>query len=98
MKHIGKAQGTVIKWDAEKKFGFVKIEGVFNGREELERLTYSGDAFIYHTELIMEGYRKLIAGQKVEFELFRTDKGYSGKEVQVIGDAFDPEGEINGNC
>jgi cold shock CspA family protein len=100
MKLIGKGRGTVIKWDVEKKFGFASIQKVEKGGEFIKEdviVSQKQDAFIYHNEIVMEGFRKLIPGQIVEFDIYRTNKGYSAKEVKVVGDAFDNEGEINGN-
>ena len=98
MKFIGNAKGRVIRWNAEKKFGFTKIDEEFcDIKGEYERTNRGEDAFVHHKEINMDGVRKLIPGQVVEFEMYRGPKGITAKEVNVVGEAYDDEGEINGN-
>jgi cold shock CspA family protein len=96
MKFVGKAKGRVIRWDAEKKFGFSKIDEILSG-DVYKSSGMGEDAFVHHREVNMEGVRKLIPGQIIQFEMFRGPKGITAKEVVVVGEAYDDEGEINGN-
>lgn len=96
MRHIGKAKGRVIRWDAERKFGFSTIDFELRG-DDFERVSKGEDAFIHHRDINMGGVRKLIPGQVLEFDMYRGHKGITAKEVNIVGDAYDSEGDINGN-
>ena len=50
------AQGTVKLFNAEKGFGFIAVDG-------------GQDVFVHHSAIIMDGYRALDEGQRVEFEV-----------------------------
>ena len=64
------ATGTV-KWFNEKKgFGFIAPD---DGGEDL---------FVHHTSIVMEGYRSLYEGQKVDFEATQGPKGPQATNVQ----------------
>ncbi|MFV0250404.1 MAG: cold-shock protein [Bacilli bacterium] len=61
-----------VKWfNNEKGFGFIENS---NGE----------DIFIHYTSILSAGYKTLIEGQYVEFELVRTDKGLQAKNVVEI--------------
>ena len=64
-------QGTVKWFSNEKGYGFIEREG-------------GEDVFVHHSKIAMSGYRSLSEGQRVEFELERTDKGMQATNVQVI--------------
>ena len=63
-----------VKWfNDDKGFGF--IEGTDFG--------VSGrDYFVYYTDIIMEGRKTLIDGQKVKFDLINCDKGLKAINVE----------------
>jgi len=42
----------------------------------------SKDVFVHHSAIKMEGYRKLVEGQKVEFEVTTGPKGLQAQNVQ----------------
>ena len=42
------------------------------------------DIFIHYSSILSEGYKTLVEGQYVEFELVRTDKGLQAKNVVEI--------------
>ncbi len=65
-------QGEVIWFDSAKGYGFIKP---FNGE---------GDLFVHHTDINMGGYRKLDAGQSVEFDVIVGKKGPQASEVTVV--------------
>jgi len=56
-------RGTVIWFSSAKGFGFLKRED--GGK----------DVFCHHSQLQMEGYRKLEPEQEVEFEMGSNERG-----------------------
>ncbi len=65
------ATGTV-KWFNEKKgFGFIQQDE-------------GGDLFVHYTAVIGTGFKTLMEGQRVQFEIENTDKGPKAKNVQAI--------------
>lgn len=62
-----------VKWfNNAKGFGFIIPEG--GGQ----------DVFCHHSQIEMEGYRSLIAGQPVEFTVEEGPKGLFAKSVRPI--------------
>lgn len=60
-----------VKWFNDKKgFGFIEPEG---GGE---------DIFVHHTSIMSEGFRTLMEGQTVEYEIVRGPKGFQALNVQ----------------
>lgn len=64
-------RGTVKWFSAEKGYGFITPE---NGK----------DVFVHFTAIQMAGYRKLEAGQVVEFEIVEGDKGSQASNVTAL--------------
>ena len=64
--------GTVKKFMDNKGFGFIVPD---EGDDEV---------FFHQSEIIMEGFRTLEEGQKVEFEVEEGAKGLSAKQVKPI--------------
>jgi cold shock protein len=64
--------GTVKWFNNTKGFGFIAQE---NGE----------DVFVHHTNIAMDGYKKLEEGQKVEFNVKNGPKGPEAENVKVIG-------------
>jgi CspA family cold shock protein len=61
-----------VKWfNNEKGFGFIE----YNDNE---------DIFVHYSAILSEGYKTLVEGQYVEFELVRTDKGLQAKNFIEI--------------
>lgn len=62
-----------VKWfNNEKGYGFIQHEK-------------SGeDIFVHYSAIRSEGYKTLVEGQYVEFELIKTDKGLQAKNVIEI--------------
>ena len=72
--------GTVKWFNDEKGYGFVQQDGV------------SEDIFVHHTAIKMEGFRTLITGDVVEFEINRDEKGMKAVNVTRTGQVVeDPE-------
>jgi CspA family cold shock protein len=60
-----------VKWFNDKKgFGFIEPDG---GGE---------DVFVHHTSIMSEGFRTLLEGQAVQFEMTRGPKGFQAQNVQ----------------
>lgn len=58
-----------VKWfNNEKGFGFIE----YNDKE---------DIFVHYSSIRTEGYKTLIEGQKIQFDLVKTDKGLQAKNV-----------------
>ena len=64
------AQGTVKWFSNEKGYGFIE-------RDE------GDDVFVHHSAIVMDGYRTLREGQRVEFEVVQGDKGLQAANVQA---------------
>ena len=66
------ANGTV-KWFSDKKgFGFIELE---DG---------SGDVFVHHSAINMEGFKSLDEGDKVTLEIEQGQRGPSAKNVSKL--------------
>jgi cold shock protein len=63
-----KEQGTVKWFDSVKGFGFI------------ER-TEGNDVFVHQSSILMEGYRNLEEGQRVEFVVTEGPKGPQAQQV-----------------
>lgn len=61
-----------VKWfNNDKGFGFIE----YNNME---------DIFVHYSSILSSGYKTLVEGQYVEFELVETDKGLQAKNVVEI--------------
>jgi CspA family cold shock protein len=66
------ATGTVKWFNNQKGFGFITPD---EGADEL---------FVHHSNIVMEGYRSLEDGQKVEFEPEQGQKGMEATNVRPV--------------
>lgn len=58
-----------VKWfNAEKGFGFIKVEG-------------AEDVFVHYSAIDQEGYKSLEEGQEVEFDLVEGARGLQASNV-----------------
>ncbi len=73
-KLMSKTSTGIVKWfNAQRGYGFIVSESI------------EGDIILHHSEIQMEGYRKLSPGDKVTFELDETRKeGISALNVVKI--------------
>lgn len=63
----------VCKWfNNEKGFGFIVPDG--GGK----------DVFVHHSGIVMDGFRTLSEGQKVEYEVVEGQKGPQATNVRPI--------------
>lgn len=61
-----------VKWfNNEKGFGFIEYKE-------------NEDIFVHYSAIRSEGYKTLVEGQYVEFEIVRTDKGLQAKNVVEV--------------
>jgi CspA family cold shock protein len=64
--------GTVKWFNATKGYGFI-------GRDD----NNGDDVFVHFSAIVMEGYRSLKQGQKVEFEIEQGPKGLQAANVSA---------------
>ena len=64
--------GTVKKFMDNKGFGFITPD---EGNDEV---------FFHQSEIVMEGFRTIEEGQRVEFNVEEGPKGLSAKQVKPI--------------
>jgi cold shock protein len=65
------AQGTVKWFSNEKGYGFIERED-------------GDDLFVHYSEITMDGYKTLVQGQHVEFEITEGDKGLQASTVRPV--------------
>jgi cold shock protein len=65
------AEGTVKWFSNEKGYGFIAREG-------------AEDVFVHFSAIQADGYKSLMEGQRVEFEVVQGQKGLQAANVQVI--------------
>jgi len=59
----------VVKWFNEKKgFGFIAVDE-------------SNDVFVHYSAISMPGFKTLLEGDRVSFEIEDTDRGPSARNV-----------------
>jgi cold shock protein len=63
------ATGVVSKFMDEKGFGFITPDG--GGK----------DVFVHHSDIKMEGYKSLSAGDRVKFDIAHEAKGPKASNV-----------------
>ncbi|KAB8191408.1 cold-shock protein [Nonomuraea phyllanthi] len=65
------AQGTVKWFNADKGYGFIAVDG-------------GKDVFVHYSAILMDGYRSLEQGQRVEFEITQGQKGPQAEAVRTV--------------
>ncbi len=69
---MSERQSGIVKWFNDAKgFGFIEREG-------------GEDVFVHFRSLRGEGYRTLKQGERVEFALSKTEKGFQAEDVAEI--------------
>lgn len=64
-----------VKWfNNARGFGFITPE-------ETEE-----DCFVHHSSIVADGFRTLVEGERVQFEIVQGEKGLAAKNVTRIGD------------
>lgn len=64
-------QGTVKRFNKNKGFGFITTD---DGK----------DAFFHFSQLVMDGFKTIEEGAKVEFDLVEGEKGYQAHNIKKI--------------
>ena len=64
-------KGTVKWFSNEKGYGFIERED-------------GDDLFVHYSEITMDGYKTLVQGQRVEFEVTEGDKGLQASTVRPV--------------
>jgi CspA family cold shock protein len=64
------AQGTVKWFNSEKGYGFIAVDG-------------GADVFVHYSAIMMDGYKSLEDGQRVDFEVTQGPKGPQAENVTV---------------
>lgn len=65
------ATGTVKWFSSEKGYGFISEEG-------------GPDVFVHYSAIEGQGYRNLVEGEAVEFEVEKGDKGLHATNVRKL--------------
>ena len=65
------AEGTVKWFSNEKGYGFIEREG-------------GDDVFVHFSAITMDGYKTLVQGQRVEFDITEGDKGLQASTVRPV--------------
>ena len=66
------AQGTVKWFNSEKGYGFIAVDG-------------GADVFVHYSAILMDGYKALEDGQRVDFQVTQGPKGPQAENVTVVG-------------
>ena len=65
-----------VKWfNNEKGYGFIEYDN-------------NEDIFVHYSAILSDGFKTLVEGQYVDFELVRTDKGLQAKNVIEVKTAL----------
>jgi len=65
-------RGTVKFFNAEKGYGFIARDG-------------GKDVFVHFSNIAGDGYKTLVEGQTVEFDVGQGRKGEEAQNVTVVG-------------
>lgn len=63
-----------VKW-----FSDLKGYGFITSNDNLQ------DIYVHHSDIMVDGYRTLKAGEKVEYEVARTEQGLKARNVVKVG-------------
>ncbi|KIQ61680.1 MULTISPECIES: cold-shock protein [Kitasatospora] len=66
------ATGTVKWFNSEKGYGFIEQDGG------------GADVFAHYSNIQSQGFRELVEGQKVEFDVTQGQKGPQAENIRTI--------------
>jgi CspA family cold shock protein len=76
---MSERESGVVKWFNDTKgYGFIKRD---NG----------GDIFVHYSAILGVGFRTLVEGQRVEYEITESVKGPQANNVYIIGSLSDAD-------
>lgn len=64
-------KGEVLRFNKDKGYGFIKGED-------------GNDIFFHYSQLVMEGFKDIAVGSKVEFDVEESPKGLRANNVKKI--------------
>ena len=70
---MSRTTGTVKWFDETKGFGFITPS---DGQK---------DCFVHHTAIQGEGFKTLLEGERVEFDIVQGEKGPAAENVKRLG-------------
>jgi len=70
-----RSKGKVVWFSPEKGFGFIVCNNTSLGEAEI---------FVNYSSIQSEGFKTLLKGQAVEFDLDTDERGYFAKNVKVL--------------
>lgn len=70
-EYVAQGEGTVKWFSNEKGYGFIEREG-------------GEDVFVHFSSICIDGYKSLLEGQRVEFEVIQGQKGLQAQNVQPV--------------
>jgi cold shock protein len=70
---MARTTGTVKWFDETKGFGFITPS---DGQK---------DCFVHHTAIQGEGFKTLLEGERVEFDIVQGEKGPAAENVKRLG-------------
>lgn len=115
MIKLGRFRGVVFEYNVQKSLGFLTIISEQVGNLFVPIHPKKMDqVFIYHNEIEpdIKAFKKLQIDQKVEFDVYRRDRGLCARNLQFVSEEEDninaaemyamrlngEEGDTNGNC
>lgn len=75
---MARTSGTVKWFSNEKGFGFISREG-------------APDVFVHHTAIQAEGFKTLVEGEAVEFDVIEDGRGPKAQNVVRLNPPAAPE-------
>jgi CspA family cold shock protein len=74
---VSEREGGIVKWFNDAKgYGFIQRDK-------------GGDIFVHYSSILGVGFRSLIEGQRVEFEVGEGAKGPQARNVYKVGSLMD---------
>lgn len=65
--------GIIARIVEDKGFGFIKVK------------TLSRDVFFHARDLINIPFEQLQKGDKLQFEVYQSEKGYNAQQIEFVG-------------